>query len=263
VLAAVLVWNSYKNHSNVRVLLAWTAILLIPSALAVTTFITDEWVHDRHTYVASIPFCLLIARLLADVCQPAKRLVLVSSAILLLLAVDTYYQVPRFEDELSVYTSALRIAPTNASLHRFYAVALWTDEQYEPALREYRAVIDLEPNSPQSHGQYAMSLAEIGRNTEALSEYQEALQLAPAASPLRASLLYRSGQIESGFSRLDEAAAHLREATQIDPRAINYHAALADILRKKGNTRDADEELRIEATNRKQYLEKQRRATGQ
>jgi hypothetical protein len=39
---------------------------------------------------------------------------------------------------------------------------------------------------------------------------------------------------------------------------LNYHAALAEVLRKQGNIPEADEELRIETTNRKQFLERQR-----
>jgi len=257
-LAVVLVWRRYKDHSGVQVLLSWTAILLIPPALAVSTFVSDEWVHDRHMYLASIPFCLLIARLLADVCHSPKQLVVLSSAVLLLLGIDTCYQVPRFQDEISLYASALKVAPTNATLHRFYAAALWNRKRQEQALQELRAVIELQPGSPYSHGEYANSLSEIGRSAEALVEYDKALQRAKASSPLRASLLYRIALVETEPSQLDAAAAHLREAVEIAPKMLNYHAALAEVLRKQGNIPEADEELRIETTNRKQFLERQR-----
>ena len=89
--AAVFLWKWRKDNSGRRVLLSWLAILLVPPALALSTFLRDEWVHDRHMYLASIPFCLLIAGLLAELRLSTKPFVLVSSGILLLLSLDTDY----------------------------------------------------------------------------------------------------------------------------------------------------------------------------
>jgi protein O-mannosyl-transferase len=257
--AVVFIWKRHKEHSGTRILLSWTAILLVPPALAVSTFVRDEWVHDRHMYMASIPLCILITSLLADLRLPTKLFVVASSGILLLLAADTYYQVPRFKDEASVYASALQVAPRNATLHSYYAQALWKYRLHEQALEEFRKVIELQPDSLSSYEEYASSLWEIGRRDEALPEYQEALLRAPAGSSRYGFLLYRIGSVESELSKLDAAAGHLRKAIEIAPTALNYHSALSEVLRKQGQTREADEELRIEATNRRQFLERHRR----
>lgn len=259
-LVVVLIWKRHKAGTPSRLLLLWTAVLFIPPVLALTTFGSDEWVHDRHVYLASIPFCLLIASLLAELCQPARRLVFAAAPVLLMLAVATWYQLPKFRDEPAVYASAITIAPTNATLRFFHANALWNFARYEQALDEFRAVTRLEPDSPRSHANYARCLAELGRNSEALGEFRKALQLAPQPSPLRASILYRTGVLEDRLSLLDDANSHLREATQMAPDTLNYHAALAEVLRKQGNPHQAQEELQVEATNRKLFLESRKKS---
>ncbi len=256
-LTVAFIWRRYKSN-EVRPLLAWTAILLVPPALAVTTFIRDEWVHDRHVYWASIPICLLLARLLADLLPQPKRLAIVSAAALLLLAIVSVYRVPDFRDEVSVYASALKVADSSPMLHHYYAVALWSRNRREEALQQYRVMTAITPDSPFAHGEYAGALAQSGREAEAWKEYQTALQLAPSASPMRASILYRIAEIEMRLARPETAEARLREATQIAPEMMNYHAALAAVLRQQGKTAEAEEALRIETANRKLYLEKQR-----
>jgi tetratricopeptide (TPR) repeat protein len=251
--AAVWIWQRNQDRFRARVLLAWMGILLVPAALAVGAFVRDEWVHDRHVYFVAIPFCLLVSLLLAGV-RPARRLALVESAIVLVLATGTFSQVPRFRDEISVYASALEVAPANTTLRRSYAVALWTQGRHQEALQQFQILISGEPGSPLWHELYAGALAEDGRKAEALESYSRALEKATGRTAHRAVILYRMGEIESEFSKLDLAETHLREAIGIDSQQMNYHGALAAVLRKQGNTREADEELQTEAANRNLYL---------
>lgn len=255
-----LIWIRHKQQRPVRLLMAWTAILFVPPALALTTFIRDEWVHDRHMYFASIPLCLLVVTLLAEVLRQRRALAAVTATIALVFALDTWSQVPRFRDEVSIYSGALRVAPENAALHRYYASALWKYGRHDEALHEYRTAIQLEPNAAAPRVEYADALEEIGRNADALPEYEKAISLVPAKSGTQAQLLYELACVEIDGSRFDSASAHLREAIAIAPRALNYHSALAQVLREQGNTAQADEELRLEAINRKQFLARRKAA---
>jgi hypothetical protein len=254
--ATVMIWKRQTDHPEIRILLSWIAILFVPAVLTVTTFGKDEWVHDRHMYLTSIPFCILIAGLLYQLRLSKRALVLVSSGMILLLGVATYYQVPRFKDEVAVFASAVKVAPDNATMHQFYAQALWNYNLREQALEEYRTVIRLQPNLPDPYEQYATSLSEMGRTDEALVEFEKSLERVPARSPWRGHLLYRIANIESERSELDAAEAHLREAVAVAPEALNYHYALAEVLRKQGHPAEVDDLLRIEASNRKKFIDK-------
>ena len=252
VVLAALLWNHDRDRPGVRLQLLWTAILFVIPVAAVSTFVTEDWVHDRHMYLVSIPFCLIVAALLADPRVPPRASVIASSLILLLLLVETTIQLPRFSDEITLYQSTLKVAPRNALAHRYYASALWNYGHHDEALREYRLSTQLWPESPLAYESYAAALAEIGRDVEAEAEYAKALQYTPGPTRARASILYRLAMLEVNRSESEQAAVHAREALQIDPLAPNYHAALAQALRQQGREQEAEDEMRSEAGVRKQ-----------
>jgi tetratricopeptide (TPR) repeat protein len=251
---ARLLWNHYRDQPRVRLQLVWAGILFVLPVMAVFTFLKEDWVHDRHMYLVSVPICLIVAALLTAPKLPRKASVAVSSLILLVLLFETAVQVPRFSDGISIYQSALKVAPSNALAHRFYALALNSYGRYEEAFREYKITADLWPTDPTICGSYADALAEVGRNEEAAAEYTVALHRISKPTPYRAYLLYRLGTLEVRKSNSREGEDHLREALQIAPQTLSYHAMLADALRQQGRMQDADAEMRLEDSVQKAFI---------
>jgi len=237
-----------------RLQLVWTGILFVLPVMAVFTFVKEDWIHDRHMYLVSVPVCLIVAALLTDPKLPRKASVVISSLILLLLLFEAAVQVPRFSDGISIYESALKVAPSNALAHRYYALALNGYGRNDEAFREYRITADLWPGDPTICGSYADALAEVGRNEEAAAEYAEALRRTPKPTRYRAYLLYRLGTIEVKKSKLQEGEVHLREALQIAPQTLSYHGMLATALRQQGRLQEADAETHLEDGVRKTFL---------
>ena len=243
-------WYRYGSSPGVRLQLLWAAILFVPAITAIAAFGKDDWVHDRHMYLVSVPFCLLAARGLIDLKFARNAGPILSGVILALLFSDTAVQVPRFTDEKTLYENALRVAPHNAPAHRYYAYALWSSGDYEGAFREFRTTLALAP-ADFVYGSYGDALVEAGRDVEAAGEYATALRWSPKPTPYRAFLLYRLATLEIRDSRLGQAETHLREALQIAPHTQGYHAMLAQALRRQGRTREADEEMDLEVILRK------------
>jgi protein O-mannosyl-transferase len=254
VMMAAFLWRRYQDRPGVRLQLLWTAILFVIPLTGVSTFVMEDWVHDRHMYMVSIPICLIVAAVLTDRKISPKVSVIASSLVLLVLLVETTVQLPRFYDEITLYQSTLKVAPHNALAHRYYATVLWNFGRHEEALQEYRVTTELWPGSPMAHEAYAAALAEINRDHEAETEYRKALEYSPGHTASRSSILYRLAMIEVKNSNPGDAASHLREALQIDPRALNYHAALAQALRQQGREQEADEEMRMEVSVDQQFL---------
>jgi len=84
------------------------------------------------------------------------------------------------------------------------------------------------------------------------------LELSARPNPFRAFLLSETAGIELKRSEFPEAAAHLWEAVQIAPHALNYHSLLAQALTRQGHTQEAEEEMRVEAGLRQEFLQEQR-----
>ena len=257
-MAAILLWHRYRDRSGVRLQLLWAGILFLPAVLGVYAFMREDWVHDRHMYLVSVPVCLIAAALLTDARLPAKACVIVSSMVLAILLIDTAVQVPRFSDDTTIYVSALKVAPRSLLAHRYYGEALWTYGRYEEGLREFRIVIELSPQSSEAYERYGAALAEIGRDDEAKAEYAKALRWSTHPIPFRAFLLSEMAQIELKRSEFPEAAGHMREAVQIAPQTLNYHSLLAQALSQQGHTQEADEEMRLEASIRQRVVQEQR-----
>lgn len=250
-LAIILVlWFRQQPRSASRLLLVWTAILFAVPMGSVLTFLKEDWVHDRHMYVVSVPLCLLLAAVIVSLPISRRAMLAVSSSIVAALLVLLVLQVPKFQDEDSIYSNALRVSPDSVLAHQFYATALWTHGKREQAFREFRRVIELTPNSASSHESYAGALEEAGQDQEALAEYQAALRLSPRPSRYRAYLLYRTGSLELDSGNASAGMADLQEAVKIDPRTLNYHGELARAFAATGRTEEAAEQDRLEAAVR-------------
>jgi hypothetical protein len=256
--AAILLWRRYRDRPEVRLQFLWAAILLVPAILGVFTFVREDWVHDRHMYLVSVPVCLILATLLTDPRWPAKASAISSPIILAILLIATAVHVPAFSDNTTIYANALRIAPSNRLVHGFYAEALWSHGRHDEGLREFKISTELAPNSDAAHELYGAALAEIGRDDEAMTEFSEALHWSSSPTPFRAFILSEMAGIELKRSEFPKAAGHLREALQISPQTMNYHAWLAQALNQQGLTKEADEEMRIEAGIRQQVVQEQR-----
>jgi hypothetical protein len=259
----VFLWKRYKDRAGMRLQLVWTAILFFIPLASVSALRKQDWVHDRHMYLVSVPFCLLAAGILTDLKLPQKASVIGASLVAGPLLVVTAMQLPKFKDELSIYESALKVAPHNILLRRRYVAALWNrvsrphdaSAEREQALREFVVNIELWPDLELGYENYGAALAQVGREEEAAAHYRKALQLDHyGPTHLRASMLYRLAALDRKLCKLEEAEACLREAIAIDPQAMSYHALLAEVLRERGRGEEADEQMRIEASVKAQFV---------
>jgi Flp pilus assembly protein TadD len=252
---AFLLWNRYRDRSGIRLQIVWTAILFVPALLGVYAFVREDWVHDRHMYLVSVPLCFIAAMLLTDSRWPAKASVIASSLVLAILLFETAIQLPRFSDDATIYATSLEVAPRNLLAHTYFARALWLYGRHEEGLREFKISTDLAPRSWGTYESYATALAEVGRNQDAIVEYNKALQWTPRPTRFRAFLLYELAAVELRCSEYPEATSHLTEAVQIAPESLNYHSLLALALTREGRIKEADEETKLEASVRQRFVQ--------
>ena len=257
ILALVFLWKRYRDRSGVRLQIVWMAICFVPALLSVYAFVQEDWIHDRHMYLVSVPLCLFVAAVLTDRAWPRKAAIIASSAVMAALLLDLAFQVPKFRDNTTLYESALKVAPRSLLAHGFYGEALWGYGRYEDGLREFQIMTELSPRSAGAHERYGAALAQLGRDDEALSEFEQALRRADR-SPLRAFVLSEMAEIELKRSEFRQAADQMREAVQLAPRTLNYHALLAQALSGQGESAEADQEMRLETAIRREFVENQR-----
>jgi tetratricopeptide (TPR) repeat protein len=253
--AAIFLWKRYEQRPGVRLQLLWTGILFFIPVACVFLLRKEDWLHDRHMYLTSIPLCLVAAGILTDRKLPRTASI----------------EVPRFKNDLSVYECALQTAPRNILLRRYYVAALWNSVpqvrepsgRREQALREFRVNTELLPESPLDHENYATALAQAGRDEEGATQHRMALQLdSGRPTHLRATILYRLAELDLRHSQSEEAENCLREAVTIEPKAMSYHALLAQALKQRGQEREADEQMKLEASLKEQFTRQRSASRG-
>lgn len=253
--AAWLLWRRYRGNSGVRLQLLWTAILFVPPLLSVYAFVHDDWVHDRHMYLVSVPLCLLAGALLTDSLIPRKASIFAGVAMLAILLADLALQVPRFSDNVSIYASAEKVAPRSLLLHAYYGTALSAYGRKEDALREYRIAAEIAPQSPKIREWCAGALADLGRDEDAMTEFEKALDLSAQQPEIRAYIDSRMAELDLKHLNIAGADTRLREAVRLDPQSAEYHALLARTLNLEGQTHEAEEEMKLDASLRQKTIQ--------
>jgi tetratricopeptide (TPR) repeat protein len=205
----------------------------------------------------SVPLCLIAAALLTDPKWPGKYSAIGSTVVLVALFISLVIQLPRFENDLTIYSSALEVAPHSFLARSYYAESLWSFGHREEGLREFKNVTELSSHSARAHERYGAALAEISRDNDALDEYSEALRWSPDATEFRAFLLSEMAEVELKQSNFSAGVDHLREAIQIAPDTLNYHALLAQALSGQGRAAEASQEMRLEAGIRERAAKEQ------
>lgn len=239
-----------------RLPLAWLVVFSLPPLASIALYTRDNWVHDRHMYLPSVGFCLLLALLLSKL--PRRACGFACVALFGILAAALALQLPRFDNELSLYTHAIRRAPFNLELRLVYAYALTMHGQDDRAVAEYEAITRFAPHSEDAYFNLGMDYEQLGRLPAARAALFRAVMLARPGSNLRTDSLFRLGSVELRLGDLDSAERHLREAIALDSNGWNFHATLAEVLRQKGKAAEAAEEMKREEAARQHHITRRR-----
>ncbi|HWQ36556.1 MAG TPA: winged helix-turn-helix domain-containing protein [Blastocatellia bacterium] len=114
------------------------------------------------------------------------------------------------------------------------------DWDFSGAEQSLRRAIELNPGNPDAHDSYALLLSALKRDDEAIREIETACRLAPTS----AYFLTRHGTTLLHAWRYDQAIVQLHKALELDQRFPLAMFNLADAFSRKGQHREALEQLR-------------------
>jgi hypothetical protein len=149
----------------------------------------DQFVADRYSYVAMIPWTALLAG--GGVCfmsrhrADGKASLAVAAASGAAVAVGvlawlTVLQVDAWRDRLSLWLHAVSVTPT-ASVHENLALSLDDAKRPDLAIEEYRAALELRPEGGRAWYSLANLLKRQGDRVGAERAYREAAKYMPQA----------------------------------------------------------------------------------
>ena len=132
--------------------------------------------------------------------------------------------------------AALRIDPRDPVVHR--ALATWLGEVALDAVSaedEIRRGLALRPDDPDLLGMLAVRQTGFARLDDAAASLRQALELDPLSAPM----LYQLGYVNLGLADYPQAEDALRRARDLEPGMPLVHAFLAVALFQQNRTRDA------------------------
>jgi tetratricopeptide (TPR) repeat protein len=151
------------------------------------------------------------------------------AVVCLALTARTYARNFDWQDDRSLWTSAVDVSPEAARSHYNLAVEFERIRDRQPeAIGEYQAAVRIEPDFVEAHNNLANTLARVpGRLPEAIREYQAALRIRPDRAEAHFNLALA---LANAPGRLPEAIAEYQAALRMRPDYAEAHFNLANAL---------------------------------
>ena len=146
--------------------------------------------------------------------------------------------VQRYQEALPVLRTAAEQNPKSGMAHYELGLALIKTGQWEAALPEMEAAVVCTPNSAQLHFYAGAVHLRLKHIPEARAEFENSLKIDPdhfLANLKFGEMLLREGDAAGALPRLIQA-------TKVDPKSGEAHAALADAYEQLGQMQNANRE---------------------
>ncbi len=211
------------------------AITLLPTSnliVLIGTVMAERFMYLPYIGLAG---CLVIVlRALSTRFQPGgkpapKLLWAVVSLLIVALAVRTYERNFDWQDDTSLWTSAVQVSPDSAKAHLNLGVAILdVPGRLTDAIGEYQIALGIEPNNAQTHYNLGLALSRLpGRLDNAIEQYRAAVRIRPDYSDAHNNLGNALSQVPGD---LPEAIAEYRAALRLNPDYTGAHMNLGNAL---------------------------------
>ena len=253
-LLAIALWFWRRNRSPLALALGCWFLLAIAPAVAVAAMVGE---HDRYLYLASYPFCALIAWMILRAGRLHRRARLaVALGVIVLFSGLTWHEMSYWDCDLSLWSRAYQISPklvkAELLLASEYAQAGDTGKAFAISDQGLR----YHPLSPNLWLQRAGLLQGQDKLDEARAAYVKVLEITdPASDPaldpgqrarLRSAAAFQLAKMALAAGSFIEAERYVRMAIAINFDGPAYHTILAESLRGQGRIDEADAESRLE-----------------
>jgi tetratricopeptide (TPR) repeat protein len=237
-LITVAVLHARKRFPYLAVGWLWYVVMLLPVSGVIQ--VGMQAMADRYTYLPAIGLYLALVWGVAEL-VPRRQWVttaVVTSVIVLALAVTARFQLHHWRDTRALFEHALAVTRLNDVAHVNLGNDFDRTGELDRARFHYERALAIKP-SAQAHVNLANVFARSGEADQARAHYEEALRGDPRYAPAHnnlAALAARQG-------RFEEALEHCRAAIRIAPGYAEAHENLGVLLGQLGQFAEAERQL--------------------
>ncbi|HJQ82983.1 MAG TPA: tetratricopeptide repeat protein [Candidatus Binatia bacterium] len=169
---------------------------------------------DRYTYLASLPWAVVVAGVLdVGLRRRPAALAAVVAAVAVLVPL-TVRQTRIWRDSITLWTHALRVDPRNVGAFVQRGWARQRDGDLVGAIADYDAALRLDPDDPLAHNQRGLARHRLGEADAAIADYSAAI----AAKPDYGAAYYNRGISRQAKGDAEGASADYEHAIALDAR---------------------------------------------
>jgi Flp pilus assembly protein TadD len=161
---------------------------------------------------------------------------IVIGLICLALAVRTVLRVQDWQDDQTLFRSAVAVFPNNAKAHMLLGDALRKQSRpdLKQAVAEYREAIRLYPDYLATHVALSINFGSTLMDLGYLDEALEAMKVAALVSPSWSRTHYNLGLVYTRLGQYDQAEQAWREALALAPNDPQTHSSLSRLFIERG-----------------------------
>jgi len=224
---------------------AWVAYLIILAPNSGLVRFLPQFAADRYSYVASLPWVLLLAGGLAWAVRERRWAATVCWAVVgplaIGLAISSWYQTATWRDSLALWNHALESGQGQSVIAQVaLGEALDEKGRRSEALEHYITAVELGPNNAFARVALALSLTRLGNRGAAIEELRKFFRDRQDDPQAR----YALGNMLMIIGACDQAVVALRAALHLDPDLFEAHRDLGVVLALRGDREEAIAALR-------------------
>ncbi|MBN1392511.1 MAG: tetratricopeptide repeat protein, partial [Sedimentisphaerales bacterium] len=201
--------------------------------------IGTQGLADRYTYLPSIGFFIMITWGAADIAAERRLLKIgigISAVILIaLLIFSTRKQVKYWQNNFTLFERTLTVTGDNTVMLYNMGAALQTARHFDLALKCYHQVRLYKTDDFQAEDNIGSILRQQGNLDDAAAHIYRALEINPEYPRAHNNL----GLVLVAQGNLNKAIVHFRKAIQIAPDLVDARQNLAAALKSSGNYDEA------------------------
>jgi hypothetical protein len=249
VIAIVMAAGILAARRSGALLMAWAWIVfpIVPAIVGVTAFDPHDFVHDRYLYLPTLGLGILLGVLLRHLQIGTRELfgkpaMPTAAALLVLggLAYATETQLAPWMDNLTLFTHAIQVAPTNPMGYEHLAFEMYRRNDAMAAVNLYKKAVALDPNDYRANFGLAVLLYRLQDWQGANIYCGQADRIAPDSNNVcyqfQTDALMHLGEWQA-------AELPIRRAIALWPQEPGQHLRLGRILAHEGKSTEAQREL--------------------
>ncbi|MBI2502390.1 MAG: tetratricopeptide repeat protein [Candidatus Latescibacteria bacterium] len=139
-----------------------------------------------------------------------------------------YLEAGQYPEAIAASRRALELNPELDRAHYNIGTAYLHQDHLEEAIASYRRALEIRPELIEAHNNLGNAYLEQGRSAEALAEYRQALAIQP-----HPSIYHNLGKAFLNMGQADSAAAAFVQSLALDPENPEAHKGLAKAYRSR------------------------------